>query len=77
MRILILAALLAAAGAAQSPKIFGKQGMFELTAIMGDYAMAAIMLRALSTTTCPTPPANCRPSRGRARTAPFGHGSET
>ncbi|MCU1334647.1 MAG: carboxymuconolactone decarboxylase [Bryobacterales bacterium] len=26
---------------------FGKQGMFELTAIMGDYAMAAIMLRAV------------------------------
>jgi hypothetical protein len=26
--------------------VFGKQGMFELTAIMGDYAMAAIMLRA-------------------------------
>jgi hypothetical protein len=27
--------------------VFGKQGMFELTAIMGDYAMAAIMLRAV------------------------------
>lgn len=27
--------------------IFGKQGMFELTAAMGDYAMAAIMLRAI------------------------------
>jgi len=26
---------------------FGKQGMFELTAVMGDYAMAAIMLRAV------------------------------
>lgn len=26
---------------------FGQQGMFELTAIMGDYAMAAIMLRAV------------------------------
>ena len=26
---------------------FGEQGMFELTAIMGDYAMAAIMLRAV------------------------------
>ncbi len=26
---------------------FGRQGMFELTAIMGDYAMAAIMLRAV------------------------------
>jgi 4-carboxymuconolactone decarboxylase len=28
-------------------EVFGKQGMFELTAIMGDYAMAAIMLRAV------------------------------
>ncbi len=28
-------------------QVFGKQGMFELTAIMGDYAMAAIMLRAV------------------------------
>ena len=27
--------------------VFGKQGMFELTAAMGDYAMAAIMLRAV------------------------------
>jgi len=27
--------------------VFGRQGMFELTAIMGDYAMAAIMLRAV------------------------------
>ncbi len=27
--------------------VFGKQGMFELTAIMGDYAMAAVMLRAV------------------------------
>jgi hypothetical protein len=27
--------------------VFGKQGMFELTAVMGDYAMAAIMLRAV------------------------------
>ena len=26
---------------------FGRQGMFELTAVMGDYAMAAIMLRAV------------------------------
>jgi 4-carboxymuconolactone decarboxylase len=26
---------------------FGKQGMFELAAIMGDYAMAAVMLRAV------------------------------
>ena len=26
---------------------FGRQGMFELTAIVGDYAMAAIMLRAV------------------------------
>ena len=26
---------------------FGQQGMFELTAIMGDYAMSAIMLRAV------------------------------
>ena len=26
---------------------FGKQGMFELAAVMGDYAMAAIMLRAV------------------------------
>jgi hypothetical protein len=26
---------------------FGQQGMFELTVIMGDYAMAAIMLRAV------------------------------
>ena len=26
---------------------FGQQGMFELTAVMGDYAMAAIMLRAV------------------------------
>jgi 4-carboxymuconolactone decarboxylase len=28
-------------------EVFGQQGMFELTAIMGDYAMAAIMLRAV------------------------------
>jgi hypothetical protein len=28
-------------------EVFGKQGMFELTAIMGDYAMAALMLRAV------------------------------
>ena len=28
-------------------EVFGEQGMFELTAIMGDYAMAAIMLRAV------------------------------
>jgi hypothetical protein len=28
-------------------KEFGQQGMFELTAAMGDYAMAAIMLRAV------------------------------
>jgi hypothetical protein len=28
-------------------EVFGKQGMFELTAVMGDYAMAAIMLRAV------------------------------
>jgi len=28
-------------------KEFGEQGMFELTATMGDYAMAAIMLRAV------------------------------
>lgn len=27
--------------------VFGKQGMYELTAIMGDYAMVAIMLRAV------------------------------
>jgi len=27
--------------------VFGQQGMFELTAVMGDYAMAAIMLRAV------------------------------
>jgi 4-carboxymuconolactone decarboxylase len=26
--------------------VFGKQGMFELVAVMGDYAMAAMMLRA-------------------------------
>ena len=28
-------------------EVFGQQGMFELTAIMGDYAMAAVMLRAV------------------------------
>jgi 4-carboxymuconolactone decarboxylase len=28
-------------------ELFGRQGMFELTAIMGDYAMAAIMLNAV------------------------------
>jgi 4-carboxymuconolactone decarboxylase len=28
-------------------EVFGQQGMFELTATMGDYAMAAIMLRAV------------------------------
>jgi 4-carboxymuconolactone decarboxylase len=28
-------------------ELFGKQGMFELTAVMGDYAMAAIMLDAV------------------------------
>ena len=28
-------------------EVFGKQGMYEMTAIMGDYAMAAIMLRAV------------------------------
>jgi len=28
-------------------EVFGQQGMFELTAVMGDYAMAAIMLRAV------------------------------
>jgi 4-carboxymuconolactone decarboxylase len=28
-------------------EVFGQEGMFELTAIMGDYAMAAIMLRAV------------------------------
>jgi len=32
---------------AQVVQAFGQQGMFELTAIMGDYAMAAIMLRAV------------------------------
>ena len=32
---------------AQVVDVFGRQGMFELTAIMGDYAMAAIMLRAI------------------------------
>jgi len=32
---------------AQVVETFGRQGMFELTAIMGDYAMAAIMLRAV------------------------------
>jgi 4-carboxymuconolactone decarboxylase len=32
---------------AEVVKEFGQQGMFELTAIMGDYAMAAIMLRAV------------------------------
>lgn len=32
---------------AQVVETFGQQGMFELTAIMGDYAMAAIMLRAV------------------------------
>lgn len=28
-------------------EVFGRQGMFELSAIMGDYAMAAVMLRAV------------------------------
>lgn len=32
---------------AEVVKEFGQQGMFELTAAMGDYAMAAIMLRAV------------------------------
>jgi len=32
---------------AQVVEVFGKQGMFEMTAVMGDYAMAAIMLRAV------------------------------
>jgi hypothetical protein len=32
---------------AEVVKEFGEQGMFELTATMGDYAMAAIMLRAV------------------------------
>lgn len=32
---------------AQVVKTFGQQGMFELTAVMGDYTMAAIMLRAV------------------------------
>ena len=32
---------------AQVVEVFGRQGMFELTAVMGDYAMAAIMLRAV------------------------------
>jgi hypothetical protein len=32
---------------AQVVETFGRRGMFELTAIMGDYAMAAIMLRAV------------------------------
>jgi len=32
---------------AQVVKTFGQQGMFEMTAVMGDYAMAAIMLRAV------------------------------
>ncbi|MBZ5633421.1 MAG: hypothetical protein LAO55_09880 [Acidobacteriia bacterium] len=32
---------------AQVVEAFGQQGMFELTAVMGDYAMAAIMLRAV------------------------------
>jgi 4-carboxymuconolactone decarboxylase len=32
---------------AKVAEVFGKQGMFELVAIMGDYAMAAMMLRAV------------------------------
>lgn len=28
-------------------ELFGEQGMFEITAVMGDYAMAALMLNAV------------------------------
>jgi 4-carboxymuconolactone decarboxylase len=41
---------------AQVVKTFGQQGMFELTAIMGDYAMAAIMLRAVDQHVPNSPP---------------------
>jgi 4-carboxymuconolactone decarboxylase len=45
---------------AEVVKEFGQQGMFELTATMGDYAMAAIMLRAVDqqvpTVTAALPP---------------------
>jgi len=36
--------------------VFGKQGMFELSAVIGDYVMAAIMLRAVDQHV-PNPPA--------------------
>ena len=41
---------------AQVVKTFGQQGMFEMTAIMGDYAMAAIMLRAVDQHVPNSPP---------------------
>lgn len=41
---------------AEVVKTFGRQGMFELTAVMGDYAMAAIMLRAVDQHVPGSPP---------------------
>jgi 4-carboxymuconolactone decarboxylase len=41
---------------AQVVKTFGQQGMFEMTAVMGDYAMAAIMLRAVDQHVPNSPP---------------------
>ena len=41
---------------AQVVKAFGQQGMFEMTAVMGDYAMAAIMLRAVDQHVPGSPP---------------------
>ena len=40
----------------QVVKTFGQQGMFEMTAVMGDYAMAAIMLRAVDQHVPNSPP---------------------
>ena len=41
---------------AQVVRAFGQQGMFELTAVMGDYAMAAIMLTAVDQQVPNSPP---------------------
>jgi len=37
--------------------LFGKRGAFEITAIMGDYAMAAVMLHAVDQRLAPDHPA--------------------
>lgn len=51
---------------AQVVKEFGQQGMFELTAAIGDYVMAALMLRAVDQHV-PTGPVDLPPIERRAR----------